>query len=178
MRNEVFLFCTIAAVNLFCTVTQSRAAEAADASPEQKVLDRELGKWHQTYTFFKAEWTPKQTQETGTASITRILNGRFVEEKLKPSDGSSTQLILKTYDAQRKCYRRWDFHSNGTATESTGKWDADAKCMTWSGSAGNGLTTTTTDRYVDANTIQSSVVIKERNGKECLHVEVKSTQIK
>jgi len=174
MRNAGFLLCTIAAANLFCTVTQSRAAEAVDTSPEQKVLDRELGKWHQTYTFFKAEWTPKQTQGTATASGTRILNGRFVEGKLKGSDGS-TGLVLKTYDAQRKCYRRWDFHSNGTATESIGKWDADAKCMTWSGSAGDGLTTTTTDRYVDAKTIQSSLVIKERNGRECLHVEVKST---
>ena len=175
MRNARFLLCTIAAMNLFCTGTPSRAAEAADASPEQKVLDRELGNWHQTNTFFKAEWTPKQTQGTGTASGRRILNGRFVELKLTGSDGSRL-LILKTYDAQRTCFRRWDFHSNGTATESIGKWDANAKCMTWSGSAGNGLTTTTTDRYVDTNTIHSSLVIKKRNGEVCLHVEVKSTR--
>ena len=131
MRHARVLLCTIAAVNFFCTGTQRRAAEAADASPEQKVLDRELGKWHQTNTFFKAKWTPKQTQATGTGSGSRILNGRFVELKLKLSDGSRL-LILKTYDAQRKCYRRWDFHSNGTAGESIGRWDADAETMTWS----------------------------------------------
>jgi hypothetical protein len=53
-----------------------------EQSPELKVLDHELGNWRQTYNFFKAEWTPKQTQETGTASCTRIL-GRFTETKLK-----------------------------------------------------------------------------------------------
>ena len=177
MINARFLHCTIAAVNLFCTGAPSRAAETADASLEQKVLDRELGNWHQTNTFFKAEWTPKQTQETGTASGSRILNGRFVELKLKGADGSRL-LILKTYDEQLKCYRRWDFHSNGQASESTGKWDTEAQCMTWTGSVGNGLTSTTTDRYVDANTIKSSLVIKKRNGIVCLHVDVKSTRTK
>ena len=177
MRNARFLLCTIAAVNLFCTGTQSRAAEAVDASPEQKVLDRGLGKWHQTLTFFKAEWTPKETQETGTASGTRILKGRFVETKLELSDGS-TLLMLATYDAQRKCYRRWEFHSNGQAGERIGKWDADAKCMTWSGSASNGSTSTTIDRYVDADTLESNLVIKDRNGRVCLHVDAKTTRAK
>ena len=177
MRNARFLLYTIAAVSLFCTGTQSQAADAVDASPEQKVLDRALGNWLQTNTFSKAKWTPKQTQGTGTASCTRILGGRFVELKLKLSDGSRL-LILKTYDAQRKCYRRWDFHSNGSAGESIGRWDADAETMTWSHTTGDGLTNTVIDRYVDANTIQSSLVIKERNGEVCLHVEVKSARAK
>ena len=82
-------------MNLLFTVTQSRAAEAVDTSPEQKVLDRGLGKSQQTLTFLKAEWTPKETRETGTVSCTRILNGRFVETKLELSDGS-TLLMLAT----------------------------------------------------------------------------------
>ena len=156
-------------------IPPARGAATTQQSSEQKVLDRGLGKFHQTLTFFKAEWTPEETQETGTASIARILSGRFVEAKLELSDGS-TLLMLATYDEQRKCYRRWEFHSNGQAGDRIGKWDADAKCMTWSGSASNGSTSTTIDRYVDADTLESNLVIKDRSGKVCLHVEAKSVR--
>ena len=74
MRNAGFLVFAITAAIFLCTGKCSWAAQAADASTEQKILDRELGNWHQTNTFFKAEWTPKQTQESGTASGSRILN--------------------------------------------------------------------------------------------------------
>jgi len=147
-------------------------------SPEQKVFDHSPGNWRQTGTFFKAEWTPKQTQLTGTASCTRILNGRFIETKLKGPEGTPYHLILMTYDAQRKSYRRWDFDSDGQASEYIGKWDADAKSMTWSQTMGGSLTNTIADRYVDADTSEWSLVIKDRNGKVYLHVEGNSKRVK
>ncbi len=159
------------------TSTSSPAAEVAGLSPELKIFDYLPGNWRQTGTFFKAEWTPQQTQLTGTASCTRILNGRFFETKLKGPKGTVDHLMLTTYDAQRKSYRRWDFNSD-SASESVGKWDADAKSMTWSHTRDDGLTSTTTDRHVDADTVEWSLVIKDPNGKVYLHLEGKSTRAK
>jgi hypothetical protein len=176
MRSIRLLPYAIAAVSLSITSASSHAAEVADLPPEHKLFDHLLGNWRQTGTFFKAEWTPKQTQLTGTASCTRILDGRFFEAKLNWREGSL--LILKTYDAQRKSYRRWDFNSNGQASESIGKWDEDAKTMTWTHTTGDGLISTVTDRYVDADTLEWSLVIKDRNGKVYLHLEGKSTRVK
>jgi hypothetical protein len=142
------------------------------------VFDQLPGNWRQTGAWFKAEWTPKQTPMNETGSCTRILDGRFIEQKLKQPDGAPYHLILKTYDSQRKAYRRWDFNANGQASESIGKWDADAKTMIWSHTTGDGLTNTVTDRYVDADTQEWSLVIKDRSGKVYLHLEGKSTRIK
>ncbi|MBC8868389.1 MAG: hypothetical protein H8E44_03175 [Planctomycetes bacterium] len=151
-------------------------ATTTEQSPELKILDIS-GTWRQTYNFFKAEWTPKQTQLTGTASCTRILKGQFFETKLKGPEGTLDHLILTTYDAHRKSYRRWDFNAE-SASESIGKWDADAKSMTWSHTRDDGLTSTTTDRHLDADTLEWSLVIKDPNGKAYLHMEGKSTRVK
>jgi len=157
------------------TSTSSPAAEVADHSPGQKVFDHYPGNWRQTATSFKSEWTPNETQLSFAASCARILDGRFVEMVLK-GPGFPEHLILKTYDAQRDSYRRWDFNANGQTSESIGKWDAAAKTMTWSHTTDDGLTNTITDRHVDADTLEWSMVIKDRSGKVFLHMEGKATR--
>jgi hypothetical protein len=173
MRSLVKTTTVVAAVGVYLLSAlpgEAQEATTNQQSPELKVLDRGLGNWRQTYNFFKAEWTPKQTQETGTASCTRIL-GRFTETKLKGPEGTLDYLILETYDKQRKSYRRWDFNSNAQASESIGKWDAAAKTMTWSHTSDDGLTSTVTDRHVNPDTVEWSLVIKDPNGKVYLHLE-------
>ena len=116
MRSLAKTTTVVAAVGVYLLSAlpgEAQEATTDQQSPELKVLDRGLGNWRQTYNFFKAEWTPKQTQETGTASCTRIL-GRFTETKLKGPEGTLDHLILETYDKQRKSYRRWDFNSDSS----------------------------------------------------------------
>lgn len=153
------------------------ALKGADLSPEQKVLDHLLGNWDQTHTIFKSARTSEQEEGTGTASCSRILNGRFVQVKYENSDGM-TGLILETYDAQRNCYRRWDFNSFGDSCEQTGEWNADARCMTWNRSPEDGRTSTTTDRFVGDDSTEWSLVLKDRNGEVQLRVEGKGTRTK
>jgi len=179
MRSLVKTTTVVAAVGVYLLSAlpgEAQDATTTEQSPELKVLDRRLGNWRQTYNFFKAEWTPKQTQLTGTASCTRIL-GRFYEMKLKGPEGTLDHLILMTYDEQRKSYRRWDFNSD-SASESIGRWDADAKSMTWSHTRDDGLTSTVIDRHVDADTMEWSLVIKDRNGKVYLHLEGNSKRVR
>jgi hypothetical protein len=177
MRNPKFLLCTITAVTVFSAVNLSRVAKAADSPPEQKVLDHLVGNWDQTYTIFKVAGTSEREEGTGTATCSRILNGRFVQVKFENSDGT-TGLILETYDAQRRCYRRWDFTSSGFSSEHTGEWNADAKCMTWTRSLEDGGTSTMTDRFVGDDSTEWSVVLKDRNGKVHLRVEGKGRRAK
>lgn len=175
MKTPTFLLCTVAVVSLSVAVTVGRADDVADVSPELKVLDRGLGNWLHTCTNLKAEWTPKQTQFTITGSYTRILDGRFVQGKGKSSDGH-TFLQVETYDAERKCYRRWFFQSNGHTSEDIGKWNPDTKTMTWSHSMGGNRTSTQTVRYLDANTYESSVLVKDRDGTVYYHLEIESAR--
>ena len=176
MRSLVKAVTVAAAVGVFLFSGMPGEAQEATTtrqSPESKVLDRQLGNWLHTYTHLKAEWTPSQTQGTLTGSCTRILGGRFVQGKFEASDGQ-TFLQLDTYDAQRKCYRRWLFRSNGQTPEHIGKWNADAKTMTWTHSVGSDLTCTQVDRYVDADTLEFNVVIKDPDGKVYYHIKGKS----
>lgn len=178
MRNLVKATTVVAAVGviLFSGMPgEARKATATQQSPESKVLDRELGNWLHTYTYLKGEWTPSQTQGTITGSCERILGGRFVQGKFEASDGQ-TILQLDTYDAQRKCYRRWLFQSNGQTSGHIGKWNPDTKTMTWTHSMDGDLTCTQVDRYVDADTLEFSVVIKDPDGKVYYHVKGKSVR--
>ena len=177
MQNAKFVLCTTVALSVLGAANESRVAKAADPPPEQKVLDHLLGNWDQTYTILEAAWTSEREEGTGTASCSRILNGRFIQVKFEQS-GGTTGLILETYDAQRGCYRRWDFNSSGFSAEHTGEWNADAKCMTWTRSLKDGRTSTITDRFVRDDTIEWSAVQKDRNGKVHFRVEGKNTRAK
>src|SRR5206468_11671896 len=110
-------------------------------------------------------------------TYTRILGGSFVQCKGEQSDKASN-LVMYTYDADRKCYRAWWFGSTGQTSESTGKWDADAKALTWTASAGEGLTATSTHRFVNDDTIEWSLAVKDKTGKLYFAMEAKSMRVK
>jgi hypothetical protein len=149
--------------------------ELPELSPEQHLLDQYLGDWEQAVTLLPAAWTPRQIETTGTYTCTRILDGRFVHQKNLESDGT-THVHLYTYDANRKHYRRWYFNSSGHTSEATGTWDAAANTMTWQADTGNGVTNTAITRFVDADTIEWNVIVKDQDGKLFFHGEGKSTR--
>lgn len=146
--------------------------------PEQKVLDRFLGTWRTTYKLLKAEWTPEE--KTGAADLTysHALGGQFIQERGEHAD-KTTNLVMYTYDAQRKSYRSWWFSSTGQTAESTGKWDADAKTMTWTSVGGEqDFTTTARHRFVNDDTFEWDVVVKDAKGKVLFRMEGKAARAK
>ena len=155
----------------------SEEQRSGGLSSEQKVLDRFLGDWQQTFTIFEAEWTPNENRGTGTFSSTRILGGQFVQETGKKADGDS-HLTLYTYDKKRKSYRMWYFASSGQAGEVAGTWDAKTNTLIWKWDAANGLAGTGTHHFVNDDTYEYSTVIKDKSGKVFFHREGKSTRIK
>jgi hypothetical protein len=154
-----------------------RSADPPLNSPEQKVLDRFLGSWRTNYKLLKAEWTPEEKQLTADYVTSRELGERFIQERSKHSDGG-TGLSLSTYDPERKCYRGWWFSSTGQTSESTGKWDADARTMTWTSTGDQPMATTARQRFVDTDTLEWDVVVRDRTGKVYFRMEGKSTRVK
>lgn len=153
------------------------ADDAAIDSPEQKVLDQWLGHWHTSYRILKAEWTPEE--KTGTAELVtmRVVGGRFVQEKSEHSDKTSGSLIF-TFDDQKKCYRVWWFSSTGQTSESTGRWDAGTRTMTWTSVGETRFSTTVRHRFLDSDTTQWDVTVNDNQGKVLFRMEGKSGRVK
>ena len=144
---------------------------------EDKVLDRTLGTWRAAYRIPKAELTPVEKQGSDEHVITRDLGGKFIVEQGKHSDGMTTTM-LSTYDVERKSYRAWWFSSPGNTAEYTGKWDAATKTLTWTTIAGYPSPTTVTRRFVDDDTIDWEVVVKDGAGKVVFRMIGKDTRVK
>lgn len=109
----------------------------------------------------------------GEATTKWILDGRFAQQTglLTSADGATVIKVstLMTYDQERKAYRAWSFFSNGTTTESSGKWDAKNRIMTSIGS-GNGTTTTTTAKFAENGNEEWSIVTKNQNNEEVARI--------
>jgi len=123
-----------------------------------------------------AEWTPEKTITTGTGKVEWILRGRMIQDKGVLSPDNLHCLTLKTYDSENKVYEQWWFDSNGNIPrdENRGKWDEATQTFTWKGSLPNGITSTRTDRFIDEDTLESTVVFKDRTGKVLLDMEAEA----
>ena len=100
----------------------------------------------------------------GEANTKWILDGRFVQQTghLTSSDGATVIKVttLMTYDQEQKAYRSWSFFSNGTMTESSGKWDAKKRTMTSIGHSKD-TTTTTTAKFGENGTEEWTIDTKK-----------------
>ena len=117
----------------------------------------------------------------GEATSKWILDGRFVEQTglLTSSDGAMVIKVttLMTYDREQKTYRAWSFFSNGTTTESSGKWDAKNRIMTSIGRR-NGTTTTTTAKFAENGTEEWTIATKNQNNEEAGRISGTNTRRK
>lgn len=164
---------------LLAAANAVRSADPPETSSEHDVLDRFLGSWRTKYKLPKAELNPQEA--TGAADLTysRILGGQFVQEQGEHSDKTTT-LQLFTYDVPQKCYRSWRFTSLGQKLEATGKWDAEAKTLTWTSvdRTGRDFVTTTTHRFVGDDAFEWEVVVKENKSTVLLRMEGKAVRVK
>lgn len=161
---------------LFAVTRPTALAESPIDSPEQKVLDRSVGNWRATYKVSKAEWTPEERLGTAEISTSRVVGGRFVQEKSEHSDKTSGSTIV-TYDAQKRQYRGWWFSSAGHySSEISGNWDPVKKTMTWT-STQDGLTTTTDYRFIDNDNIEWVVSVKDGDGKTFYRMDGRSVRL-
>ena len=145
--------------------------------PELKLLERMIGDWDATSVSKPAEWTPRELNTTSHVTRTWVLDGSFVQDTSKISDGTES-FALTSFDPQMKAYRSWWFNSEGNSSKSTGQWDSASKTISFQSDLGNGITSRSSVRFVDNNNEEWNVVIKDGDGKLYLDLNVKATRRK
>lgn len=130
MKN---LLLTAAAAALLSTAS----IFAADQPAELEALKNFLGKWELKVN--------EAADAKGVRTAEWILGGRFLQQtwSIETGDGNVPNMsgtTISTYDTDKNTYRSWQFLSNGSTSESEGKWDAATKTFTWTSTAGeNGV---------------------------------------
>ena len=143
--------------------------------PEMKVFHKMVGAWQSETTAKVAEWTPEETHEKGWGKANLTLGGHFFLGRAFDSEGKLSQMHLHTYDKEQQAYRSWAFLSNGVTAEYVGKWDEGSNTLTLKHEK-RGITTVVSNHFVDEDTWEISVVIKDQQGKVYFDSHSKSTR--
>jgi hypothetical protein len=112
----------------------------------------------------------KPTKQSDSSAGRWIAGGRYLQQTWKVEADADNPAIsgtwIMTYDVKKKAYRQWQFNSFGSSAESTGKWNADKRTMTWTRrDAETGVTTVTKAHFPKAGVEQWEMTASDRNGK-------------
>jgi hypothetical protein len=156
-----------------------RAAAGEVRSPELEVLDWFVGSWEETVELKPAGWVPERTTITATGTRRWILNGTMVENRGVWSPAKDEFLHLTSYDPQRREYRQLYFDKNTTVPqEYRGTWDEATKTFTFKASLPDGVTGTSTQKFLDKDSFTWTLVAKEPSGKVMLDMQGKCVRKK
>ncbi len=169
-------FCQLVFLGVALLTTPAFSADPPLDSPEQKVLDKWVGKWQTTY---KMSIAGVISDKTVTAEVTakRILGGRYVQETSEHSDKNSGMFIL-TYDPEQKRYRGWWFSSTGPTGEYAGEWDEASQTMTMTGVRVEPATISLTHHFEDDDHAKWKLEIKDGSGKTAVHMQGTTIRVK
>ena len=161
----------VAAVAVISSSTIGHADEPSAKPPELQVLDRYVGTWDEIVEFKPAVWTPEKSTSSTTTTRKWILNGTMIENK-----GAWTPqaefLHLMTFDKSKNEYRQWYYDKdNLVPQESHGKWDAATQTFTFTGTLGDGIRTSSQQRFVDKDHLTWTMIAKDSDGKVVLDME-------
>jgi hypothetical protein len=139
-----------------------------------KVLERFIGTWDVESVSKPAVWTPKEVREKGVEVRKLVLDGWFVEGKGSSEDGKADAVLwMMTYDVARKEYRVWIFVTGGFSAEWSGQWDEATKTCSFTGDAGNGITSKGIARFIDKDHEEFRLIATDSDGK--VYQDVKNT---
>jgi hypothetical protein len=157
----------IVVIGLFAIVSAAVAlgGEGPAKPPELKVLEKFVGTWDAESVSKRAVWTPKEVRAKYVEVRELVLDGWFVESKGRAADGKvDSALWMMTYDQARKEYREWIFLTGGLSAEWSGRWDEASKAFSFTGDAGNGITSKLTARFPNKDHIEFRILATNSNG--------------
>ncbi len=149
--------------------SEAQEAVTIQQSPELKVLGRFVGSWEWSVLCKPAEWTPEDRTITFDHETEWILGGRMIQHKWVWSPGGNKThcTSLMGYDAEKKEYTEWYFDSNGQIPRGEGQrtWNEATKAFTSKHRSPHGTSTAQTQRFIDDDTMEWTMVIKDPAGK-------------
>ena len=160
-------------------VAANRTTASETRSPELQVLERFVGSWQETVQQKPAAWTPKPVTITATGTRKCVLNGSMIENKGIWFPGKDEFMHLMSYDPHRKQYRQWYFDKDrATPQEYIGSWDGARQTFTFKGTIVEGVSCTSTQKFVDEDTFTWTLVATDRAGKVVLDMHGKALRNK
>ena len=172
MKKIIFLFVVYP---LF--VTSNLFAQNLSKNEVFDVLSKWEGNWKSIVVFEKSVWVTESFETRGISESNLILSNNYLE--IKASSGDETGKHIIRYDQNSKHFNRWEFKSDGSNSFWTGKWNQSEKTMTWNyvDFTNNETRGEIIEDFSSDNTINVSVVIKDKKGDNLLRISSKANKI-
>jgi hypothetical protein len=148
------------------------ADDAPKRSDELQVLDSYVGTWDCVVT---DKTTAKESKTVEERRWSR--KGTFVLFENFDLTTKKESHYLMTYDANAKAYRTC-YIDDSTTISLLGTWDARTKSMTWRGKDGEDNRVSGTERFVDKDNLEWSLVFTNPDGKVVAELSGKQTRRK
>jgi hypothetical protein len=158
-------------------VPTQKPLPAVALAPELKVLDRYAGTWDGQSTVKPGPLVLQESHHEDAAVAKWVLGGMFLRVDAKMADGAEAVQMM-TWDAQKRQYRHWFFHSNHPPTESSGEWDEKRPGFAWKISPPPGMTAGITDQWISEKRRDWKYLLNDADGKVLLEVNGTSTRRK
>lgn len=148
----------------FATLGLAAAAEQGPSKdiPELAPLNNWAGAW-------MGQVEKPTPRPPGPSNGEWIVDGRYLQQKWKIDvDANSPPLsatVISTYDVNEKVYRQWQFLSDGSTTQATGKWDEATRTMTWTDRRPDGATVITKASFPNADLQLWTITMTDRQNK-------------
>lgn len=146
------------------------AEDAPKRSEELQVLDHYVGTWDSVVTNKTADTKSNTVEERKWSR-----KGTFVLFENFDLTTKKESHYLMTYDPNAKAYRTCYIEDSITISL-LGTWDARTKTMTWNGKDSSDNRVSGSERFIDKDNLQWSLVITNPDGKVVAELTGKQTR--
>jgi hypothetical protein len=144
--------------------------------PELERLERYVGSWRHQVVNRPTGVDAERTVTTGYGTWNWTLEGRVIEQFAVWSPAETQGLTLMTYDAENGKYRHWYFASDGSMPRQDlrGDWNEADRSFLWRATDQDGSTREQVHRFLDEDSWEWTLLIRDGAGQAVLDVEGKA----
>lgn len=154
------------------------AAAGGDLTPEQAVLQRRVGTWHNVNIIKPGPWNPQGSRQEWVETIRWTLGRAFIEGNAVAKIDGRTNTHLVGWDAKSRRYLTWYFDSEGTCPQAlmSGTWDEAAQTLRFTSELPDGVAAVATLKFVDQDHINWAATWTAKDGKVMLEMTATQTR--
>lgn len=140
---------------------------------EFNVLARRIGDWDTQTKIKPGVWVANGLESNGVETVEWQLGKKILRSKHSENSGKTESLVIETYDPQGGAFRVWHFDSQGNFPrgEYKGKWDENAKTLTYEGTDSNGVAVKSVQRFVSDDRIETHAEWRGKSGGAVMEMD-------